>query len=74
MLHADMLRIDLRPVEIVGKHLPESHLPVEATSAYAWITDVKCIYIWFQIFKNRSLLMSYEKETYEFSWKNSTFF
>jgi|GEM_PF-6156663 len=35
MLHADMLRIDLRPVEIVGKHLPESHLPVEATSAYA---------------------------------------
>jgi hypothetical protein len=35
MLHADMLRIDLRPVEVVGKHLPESHLPVEATSAYA---------------------------------------
>ncbi len=35
MLYADTLRIDLRPVEIVGKHVPESHLPVEATSAYA---------------------------------------
>ena len=35
MLHADTLRINLRPEEIVGKHVPESHLPVEATSAYA---------------------------------------
>jgi hypothetical protein len=35
MLYADTLRIDLRPVEIVGKHMPVSHLPVEATSAYA---------------------------------------
>jgi hypothetical protein len=35
MLYADTLRINLRPEEIVGKHVPESHLPVEATSAYA---------------------------------------